>query len=293
MMQAARTDAPPERLVRHVFWKYPIIAAILLVVVAVLAATVGSPSSPRETIVWAATTNPGGAILGSTQELDGTSASTVNESEYGMGNPAQTLALNPIRAAAPLIGGVVVQGLPTLQASDVRQAIATYDTASADQRMTWAGNYHNALNTITPMGSGAMTTMSPDLTKVGTLQGAFGPVPVLVETDLYLAQTGYLELYFQGVEPGHSFHLTNIWCYDHPTMLNTAVNEGLTDDQWGMVKERGFAVGPWYLVAPAIFHVYFPGGSTGQGFVLWNLALAAVLLFIVPLAPGVRSLPIS
>lgn len=36
-----------------------------------------------------------------------------------------------------------------------------------------------------------------------------------------------------------------VWLYDHPTLLNTALAKGLTDDQWGMVKERGFPVGPW------------------------------------------------
>ena len=58
-----------------------------------------------------------------------------------------------------------------------------------------------------------------------------------------------------------------------------------------MVKERGFSVGPWYLSIPAVFHVYFPGGATGQGFVLWNLLFAAILLFFVPLVPGVRDIP--
>jgi hypothetical protein len=74
-------------------------------------------------------------------------------------------------------------------------------------------------------------------------------------------------------------------------MLNTAVDQGLTDDQWGMVKERGFPVGPWYLSIPAVFHVYFPSGATGQGFVLWNLLFAAILLFVVPLVPGIRDIP--
>jgi hypothetical protein len=291
MEEEPRADAPPVRLVRHVFWKYPVIAAVLLVVVIVLAAAVGSPNYPRETIAGAAKGNPGGAILGSTRELDGTSPSNVNASEYGMGDPGQTLVLNPLRTAAPLLGQISVQGLPTLQASDLRQAIAAYDSASADQQMKWASNYEDALNKVTPMGSGPMATMSPEYAKVSTLQGDFGPVPVLVESVLYLAQTGYLEQYFEGVDPGHSLHLTNIWCYDHPDMLNTAVDQGLTDDQWGMVKERGFPVGPWYLFIPAVFHVSFPGGATGLGFLLWNLGFAALLLFVVPLVPGVRSLP--
>ena len=286
-------DRPPERMVRHVFWKYPILAAILLVIVAVLAAAVGSPNWPRDTIAGATKDNPGGAVMAFTQELDGTATSTGNVQEFGMGDPGQVFVLNPLRAAVPLLGQISLPNLATLQASDVQQAITTYDSASSDQQMAWASNYDKALGTITPSGGGDMGggTPSPDYTKISTLKGDFGPVPVLVEADLQLAQTGYLEQYLEAGQPGHSFHLINVWLYDHPNLLNTAVDQGLTDDQWGMVKERGFSVGPWYLFIPAVFHVYFPYGTTGQGFVIWNLAFAAILLFFVPLVPGVRDIP--
>jgi hypothetical protein len=287
------SDRPPERMVRHVFWKYPPLSMALLVVVAVLAAVVGSPNWPRDTIAGVSTANPGGAVLAFTQELAGTSSSAANAQEYGMGDPAQVFVLGPLRAAAPLLGPIALPDLPTLPASAVQRALAAYDAASPNQQKDCASNYEKALGAITPAAGGAMNEEmpSPDYTKIGTLSGDFGSVPVLVEADLKLAQSGYLEQYLQSVDPGHSFHLTNIWLYDHPNMLNTAVNLGLTDDQWGMVKERGFPVGPWYLAIPAVFHVYFPGGATGQGFVLWNLLFAAVLLFVVPLVPGIRDIP--
>jgi hypothetical protein len=274
------TDQPPERLVRHVFWKYPIISLVLLVVVAVLAFAAGSPNWPRDTIVGATKDNPGGAILAFTQELDGTATSSGNAAEFGMGDPGQVFVLNPLRQATSLLG------------PGVQSALSTYDSATSVQQQKWASAYDTALGTITPSGGGSMGgAPGPDYSKIGTLKGDFGPVPTLVQADLQLAQNGYLEQYLQAVDPGHSFHLVNIWLYDHPNLLNTAVEQGLTDDQWGMVKERGFSVGPWYLAIPAVFHVYFPGGATGQGFVLWNLLFAAILLFFVPLVPGVRDIP--
>jgi hypothetical protein len=273
------SDRPPERLVRHVFWKYPIIAVIAFVVLVVLAAAVGSPNWPRDTISGVTQQDPGGAILAFTQELDGTSSSAANAQEWGMGDPGQVFVLNPLRQYAPLLG------------VDVQQAITTYEGASADQQHTWAANYDKALGTIMPQASSGMGMASPDFSKLDGLQGDFGPVPALVKADLQLAQGGYLEQYFQAVEPGHAYHLTNIWLYDHPHLLNTAVDQGLTDDQWGMVKERGFPVGPWYLFIPAVFHVKLPNGATGPGFVFWNLVFAGILLFIVPLVPGLRSLP--
>ncbi len=275
------SDQPPERLVRHVFWQYPVLSLVLLVVVAVLAAMVGSPNWPKDSISGVSTTDPGGAILAFTQELNGTASSSANAQEFGMGDPGQVFVLNPLRQAAPLLG------------SAVQQAITTYDAASAPQQQTWVSNYAKALDTITPAGGDSLSEgiTSPDFSKIDTLKGDFGPVPVLLKANVQLAQNGYLEQYLQAINPGHSYHLTNIWLYDHPQMLNAAVAQGLTDDQWGMVKERGFSVGPWYLAIPAVFHVYFPGGVTGPGFIVWNLLFAAFLLFFIPLVPGVRDIP--
>jgi hypothetical protein len=254
--------------------------------VAVVAAIVGSPNWPRDTIAGVSTADPGGAALAFAQELDGTASSAQNAQEWGMGDPSQVFVVNPLQQYAPLLG------------TEVQNALATYTAASTDQQQQWANKYDQALGTLMPQsGGGSMGGMggaaptSPDYTKIDTLQGDFGPVPTLVKADVQLAQGGYLELYLQAVDPGHAFHLTNIWLYDHPHLLNTAVAEGLTDDQWGMVKERGFAVGPWYLFIPAVIHVKLPNGSTGPGFVLDNLVFAFFLLFLVPLVPGLRSLP--
>jgi hypothetical protein len=276
----AQSDRPPERLVRHVFWKYPLLALVLLGVIALIAAYVGSPNYPRATIADAARSDPGGAVMAFTQELDGTSASTANAAEFGMGDPGQVFVIQPVQQYVSLLG------------SDVGVALTTYQAATPDQQQAWAAAYDKALGDITPSGSSDMGGVnSPDYSKIKTLQGDFGPVPTLVAADLQLAQGGYLEQYLQSVDPGHSFHLTNLWLYDHPALLNAAVDQGLTDDQWGMVKERGFPVGPWYLIVPAIIHVKAPNGATGQGFVLGNLIFAVLLLFLVPLVPGLRSLP--
>jgi hypothetical protein len=290
----AKTDAPPERMVRHVFWKYPILSVVMLALVAVLAAVVGSPNSARATIAGTAKDDPGGAVLAFTQELDGTASSSANSGEYGMGDPARVFVVNPLRAAIPLLGPITLPQWPTLQAADVQQAVATYTGATPEQQMTWASAYDKALGTITAAAPGgdAMGGMpSPASAKIGSLRGDFGPVPVMVEADLKLAQEGYLEQYLQAANPGHSEQLPVIWLYDHPSMLATATQKGLTDDQWGMVKERGFAVGPWYLAVPSVFHIYFPRGATGQGFLLWNLLFMVLLLFAVPFLPGLRDLP--
>ena len=274
-------DGPPERRVRHVFWKYPLLAFVLLIIITVVAALVGSPNWPRDTIAGVTQKDPGGAILAFTQELDGSASSSGNASEYGMNDPGQVFVLGPLHQASSMLG------------AEVQGAVGVYDAASDQQRVAWASAYDKALGTITSSAGGSTMggIMSPDYQRIDSLKGDFGPVPVLVKADLQLAQNGFLEQYLQGIEAGHSYHLTNIWLYDHPSMLNTAVAEGLTDDQWGMVKERGFPVGPWYLIIPAIIHVKIPGGEGGPGFVLANLVFAFFLLFLVPLVPGLRDVP--
>lgn len=267
--------------VRHCYWKYPIIALALAVLLGLLGVFAGSPNSPRATIAATARQDPGGAALAFTQELAGASASAANQNEFGLGPPGEVFVTGPVSSFAPLLGGTVTA------------ALAQYRAAPASQQAAWADNYLKALDTITPasMEGGMETAMSPDYAKIGTLHGDFGPVPALVRADLRLAQGGYLEQYLEAHNPGHSLHLVTIWLYDHPQMLNDAVANGLTDDQWGMVKERGYNVGPWYLIIPAIIHVEFPAGETGAGFVLWNLLIALILIFALPLVPGVRSLP--
>ena len=267
--------------VRHGYWKYPIIALALAVVLGVLGVFAGSPNSPRATIAATSRQDPGGAALAFTQELAGTSASAGNQKEFGLGPPGQMFVIGPLGSFAPLLGG------------NVAAALAAWRAATASQQAAWANNYLMALDKITPasMEGGMETAMSPDYAKIGTLHGDFGPVPALVRADVQLAQGGHLEQYLEGRDPGHTLHLVTIWLYDHPKMLNDAVANGLTDDQWGMVKERGYNVGPWYLIIPAIVHVEFPNGVTGTGFVLWNLLLALIFIFALPLVPGVRSLP--
>ena len=277
---------PPVQFVRHAFWKYPIIAGVLAGVLIVLAIFAGSPNWPRASLQETDTKDPGGALLAMTMELDGTSPSWSNTEEPGMpGTPAEVFVLGPVRAHGDLLH----------PHGEVVSALQQYELASPEQQHTWAGNFHKALDSITPMSGGSMGGMegvqSPDFMKVDSLTGDFGPVPTIVKGDLELAQSGLLDSHLEGLEPGHTLHLVNICLYDHPSMLNDAVAEGLTDDQWGMVKERGFAVGPWYLIIPAVIHVELPGGSTGLGFALWNLLFAAIVILALPLLPGLRDLP--
>jgi hypothetical protein len=101
--------------VRHAYWKYPIIALALAVVLGLLGVFAGSPNSPRATIASTTRQDPGGAVLAFTQELAGMSASTGNEQEFGLGPPGELFVTGPLRSFARLLGGNVAAGLAQLR----------------------------------------------------------------------------------------------------------------------------------------------------------------------------------
>src|SRR6266508_4303082 len=57
--------------VRHGYWKYPIIALVLAILLGLLGVFADSPNSPRATIAKTSHQDPGGAVLALTQELAG------------------------------------------------------------------------------------------------------------------------------------------------------------------------------------------------------------------------------
>jgi hypothetical protein len=269
-------------LVTHCFWRYPVLALVLALAVALLGFTAGSPFWPRATIAKVAAIQPGGTVWAVAQQLDGSSASNTIAMQPGIHDPAEALVIKPLQSAKWTLS------------SAQNQALAEYLAAAPAQQQKWAMNYDNAIKKGLGIGSGGGMgdlTPVPKMEMINELKGNFGPVPVMAKTILELAGNGYLETYFQGVSPYHVYQYTNIWLYDEPHMLNTAIHNGLTDDQWGMIKERGYPVGPWYLIFPAIAHVLLPSGSTGPGFIFWNGVIAIFFVVIFPLIPGLRDIP--
>ncbi len=265
-------------IVVHGYWKYPILIVVLLAAVITAGIWLGSPQWPRATIKNSALKEPGGTIWAVSQELDGAAVSYSDPYAYGMNDPAQRLVIDPLESVRWFLS------------QRQRQALDTYVSTSVSKRVNWAKNYDKAIQKNIPVSKSDYTPV-PKMSDIAGLKGNFGPVPVIANTILALAKNGYLETYFQGISPENVFEYTNIWLYDRPLLLNTAIRNGLTDDQWGMIKERGFVPGPWYLIIPAIFHVKFPGGSNGLGFIFWNSLLAIFVVVLFPLIPGLRDIP--
>lgn len=273
----------------------------VLVAVVVLAAAMSSPDVPSVTIARWAHEDPVDFMTTAVAELAGTS----NSAQYGPPynnsdssvqhlwflhpqqwagvhvpvDPAQEFVLQPLQQAA--VGDTAVT-----------DALSTYNAASDTQRSAWSDAYTTALGNATAAGG-----------QVTVATGDYGPMPVLIDRLLGLAQTGALDglLLSKG-----SFYVTD---YTAPLLFigdggyfgTLAEQQKLTGSQWGMMNETGRYPGQtwlwlftmWYQVAPFNRDHGFLGVNSGNAdlAIVVLMTLLSAGLVLVPFIPGLRSIP--
>ncbi len=281
----------PYDLVREI----TVVGIVVLVLVMLGAAVFSSGDERPLTLQSVAQTDPVGFTTVSLSELDGSSAIA------GYGPPYNTSKgsaqyLGPLSlqrlagVSAPLdTAQVYVYGpLATIQDSNVRNAVATYKAASAQQQSTWTTNY----------GAALAKNSSEALDAAGNLTlpaGDYGPLPMLFNTLLANARSGALDgtLLANG-----AFYQTD---YTQPLLFlsesalpDKASSEHLAGNQWGMMNEPGPYPGQawlwlytlWYQVRAAPFNG--PNADVAVAVVIFVLTL---ILLLIPVIPGLKRLP--
>jgi hypothetical protein len=280
---------------------------IALVVVALLAlglaALFSSPDDHPVTIrAWSSNTTstnakfPGQDLVATAMtELDGTSASAGYGPPYNSG-PAQQ-KIGPI-APEGWFGVQIpvdpandfVLGPLKLQAAHdpaLAAALSQYESASPKQQQQWQQNYEKALTNA---------TRAPD----GTIQvapGDYGPLPVMMDSLLVMAQSGALDnaLLASPGFYGTDYTKALLFIADGQYLADKADAQHLSGDQWGMMNETGNFPGQawlwlytmWYQVAP-----FTTSWSANADALVWSLMmLLTLILFLLPLIPGLRSIP--
>jgi hypothetical protein len=164
-----------------------------------------------------------------------------------------------------------------------RSALSTYLTASADQQSKWATAYGDAL------------TKAPDGDPAQVAQGDYGPVPAMSAGLLAMAKSGGLDGLIQ--EQG-GFYQTNysrslLFLADGSYLEDQARAENLGGDQWGMMNETGSYPGQAWLWLYTFWYQIQPFSSSDNADALvWGLMmLLSAGLVLVPVIPGLRSLP--
>jgi hypothetical protein len=271
--------------------EFTVALVVVTLLTIVLAAFLSSPDEKAVTIGRWATAAPNDFIATAATELDGTSGSATYGAPYthdksaaqkigpfapqnwpGVTTPidsAQDFVLRPLQGAAG--------------AADLKGALATWADASADQQQKWAAAYDAAI----------ANTADNDPAKVAA--GDYGPVPVMLNHLLTLAQSGGLDgaLLAQGRFYQTDYTKPLLFIADGSYLENLADGQHLGGDQWGMMNETGNYPGQAWLWLYTFWYQVKPFSTSGNGDALvWGvMALLSAVFVLVPFIPGLRLVP--
>jgi hypothetical protein len=265
------------------------VVALLAILLTVL---FSSPDEKPSTIAQWSRQMPADFVTTATAELDGTSGTAEYGPPYnhnGSGQHAAFIELQKWLGVSHPINTVddyVIDPLrsvpndPQLQAS-----IANYKAAPAATQKAWSEAYAKALENATVGANG----------QIKVAHGEYGPVPVMMNSLLALAQSGGLD---GALLSSNQFYQTDytkplLFMADGGLLEARAEREHLLGEQWGMMNETGSYPGQvwlwlytlWYQVEP------FKASANADILVMMVMGVLSLLFICIPFIPGIRSLP--
>jgi hypothetical protein len=290
------------RMVPYDLVKELVLASLaVLIVVVVLAAALSSPDVPSLTIARWAQEDPIDFVTTATAELSATSDSSQYGQPYNNGDGAvqHLWFLHPqewagVHYTVDTAQQFVLQPLQQAAAGDatVTSALSAFNAADDTQRGAWSDTYTAALDTAT-VENGQVTVAAGDN----------GPLPVLMNRLLGLAQTGALDglLLVSGNFYETDYTKPLLFMGDGGYLGTLAEDQKLTGSQWGMMNETGRYPGQtwlwlftmWYQVAPFNRDHGFLGVNAANAdlAIVVVMAVLSVALVLTPFIPGLRDIP--
>jgi hypothetical protein len=269
-----------------------VIALLAVSVLSVaLAALFSSPDEKQITISTWSRAAASDFVLTAATELDGTSGTASYGAPYThTPDAAQKIGpvslqhiagvTHPVDTAADFVIGPL-SGVPT--DPQLRAALAQWRVASPAQQQKWASAYDDAL------------AKAPDNDPAKVAAGDYGPVPILLDRLLTMAQSGGLDGALLSQKRFFATDYTKplLFIADGSYLEDRARAQHLGGDQWGMMNETGSYPGQAWLWLYTFWYQVKPFSTSGNADALvWGLmALLSVLFVLVPFIPGVRSVP--
>lgn len=288
--EAAEWRGPTKRY--DILKEGTIASLIVLVLVLSLATVLSSPDEPPVTVQTWAKLAPADFMATTASELAGTSETanygppynhgTANVQKLGISwqlltgvhqriNPAQDFVLKPLETIAP--------SNPKLAS-----ALKRYTSAPSNLQHQWDANYLNAISNINFKGS------QPIVPKAN-----YGPVAVLVASELSMAQSGAIDANLLAQQPFYGSNYTKplLFIEDGNYFSTKARAEHLTGTQWGMMNESGSYPGqPWLWLYTLWYQVpSFSQSANVDLIAIYLTGLGTLLLLAVPFIPGLRDIP--
>jgi hypothetical protein len=280
--------------------RYDLLKELAIAMIAVLAlivvvtAFLSSPDVKPETVQSWATADPIDFVTTATGELAGTTVSAAYGAPYNSGS-ASVQSLGPISPQAWIgvhqpvdsandfvLSPLKVHAVGT---TDLASALDTYNKADDKTRQGWLDSYTKAL-----------ADAKTDQGAITIAQGDYGPLPVMMDNLLNLAESGALDglLLSQGGFYQTDYTRPLLFMGDGGYLPGLAKDQKLQGNQWGMMNETGSYPGQtwlwlytlWYQVPPFTN----PGFPADLGVVLMMTVLSLGLL-LIPFIPGLRDIP--
>ncbi|MFI5270440.1 MAG: cytochrome b N-terminal domain-containing protein [Candidatus Saccharimonadales bacterium] len=266
--------------------------AIVLLLVLALASVLSSPDDPPVTVASWAKIAPADFMATAASELAGTSETASYGPPYNNGsanvqkigvswqmlagvhqpiNAAQVFVLSPLATVAP--GN-----------NKLTQALNHYNAALSAQQNLWDQAYLNAVNNVTFKSGAPVVPKAND-----------GPVPVMVASELTMAQSGAIDADLLAQQPFYGSNYTKplLFMEDGSYFASKAEAQHLTGEQWGVMNETGSYPGqPWLWLYTLWYQIPSFGKSANVDLIaIYMTALGTALLMAVPFIPGLRDIP--
>jgi len=270
--------------------EFVIALAVMTVLTIVAALVFSSPDDNAISLQQWARQAPNDVVATAAGELAGATTTATYGPPYNANADGQTLGpvmlqklpgvTQPIDAA----NDFVITPLSTLSSDPaVAAALRQWSRATAEQRITWAQAYADAL------------ASAPDGDPAKVADGDYGPVPALARGELALADSGALEgllasrTSFFGVDSTKPLLLLADGSY----LEDQARAQNLGGDQWGIMNETGNYPGqPWLWLYTFWYQIPPFSTSDNADVQVWGLMILLSIGFIcIPWIPGLRTLP--
>jgi hypothetical protein len=270
-----------------------IVLGVVLVIVVILAAVIGSPDYPTVRGQDVATLQPiafdktAATILSGQSSLQTYGPPYTNDTD----NAQKILGISPatwagVRIPIDAAKALVLDPLAKLAqlSPTVATALDQYNNASSDQQAAWNTAYLAALDSATASNG---VVQVPD--------GDYGPVPTLVDGLRSLAAAGLLEGALQA-DSRIPYALDNtraLLFFQDDVDHNVADSLDMLGSQWGIVHETGDYPGAWWLAPYAFFYQIPPMSSSPNGDLQVAVIMIVIFLILIflPVIPGLNLIP--
>ncbi len=257
----------------------------------ILATLFGSPDDHEITLKNWANATPVDFATTAINEMNGTTTTAGYGAPYNTASDGQKLGpltlakWAGVRIPVNTERDFVIRPLESLPYNaQLSSALTTWKSASSSQRTTWVNNYTKA-DAKLAYTNGQVVSTATDA----------GPVPVFINDLTNMARSGALDT---ALVSGGNFFSTDytkplLFLSDGSYLADLAQKQHLLGSQWGMMNETNSYPGQAWLWLYTFWYQVSPFSTSANADVqVWaTMMLLSVIMFLVPVIPGLRALP--